>query len=121
MTGQVQDKVVVVAGGSRGLGRAVSKLFSDEGAYVFPLARDKAKLEETAAECGPRAVPISTDLGDADSVRAAFDVVSAQHGKVDILLNVAGLGTPRRVDELTDDDVKRHVGANLLGPIYTTR
>src|SRR5438067_903669 len=121
MAGRVQDKVTVVVGGSRGLGRATSKLFAEEGAHVYVLARDKAKLDETCAECGPRAVPISTDIGDIDSVRAAFDRIAGDHGRVDILLNVVGLGWPKRVEDYTDEDIKQHFGANFLGPVLTTR
>jgi NAD(P)-dependent dehydrogenase (short-subunit alcohol dehydrogenase family) len=121
MAGRVQDKIVVVAGGSRGLGRATSALFAQEGAHVFILARDKAKLDAIATECGERAVPISTDLADPDSVRAAFEEVQLRHGKLDVLFNVAAVGRPIPVEAATDEDVARHVGTNLIGPINTTR
>lgn len=121
MSDSMDGKVVVVSGASAGIGKATAKRFADEGAHVVLLARRKARLDEAAAEIGRAAVPIPADVGDPDSVRAAFAQVDAQFGHLDVLLNVAGAARVRLIEDASDDDIASVVGANFLGPIYTTR
>lgn len=121
MPGRVEGKVVVVAGGSRGIGRAAAQLFAAEGAHVVLLARDPAKLDETAAEVGERALPVPADLGDPASVRAAFALVDQRFGRLDTLLYVAGTTRVGTVDAFTDEEIAVVAGTNFLGPIYAVR
>ncbi len=118
---QLAGKVVVVAGASAGIGLAAARRCAQEGADVVMLARGQQRLAAAAAEVGDRAVPITCDIVDPGSVRAAFADIEQRFGKVDALLNVAGVARIRRIEDSTDDDIAFVFGVNLLGPIYTTR
>jgi NADP-dependent 3-hydroxy acid dehydrogenase YdfG len=117
----LNDKVVVVAGASAGIGLAAAKACAAEGAHVVMLARGRERLDIAAAEVGKRAVTIVCDIAQPDSVRAAFAEVATRFGRVDALLNVAGVARVRRIEDASDDDIAFVMGVNLLGPIYTTR
>jgi NAD(P)-dependent dehydrogenase (short-subunit alcohol dehydrogenase family) len=117
----VADKVVVIAGASTGIGRATAELFAREGARVVMLARGRERLETAATEVGHDALPIQTDIGDPDSVRAAFDRVDRELGRLDVLLNVAAVGRVRLIEEATDEEIDLIFRTNLVGPVYTTR
>ncbi len=121
MAGQLEGKVVVVAGASAGIGFAAARRCAAEGADVVMLARGQERLDTAAATVGARAVGIACDITDPDSVRAAFAQVTARFGRVDALFNVAGVARIRRIEEATDADIAFVFGVNLLGPIYTTR
>ncbi|MDO8389860.1 MAG: SDR family oxidoreductase [Actinomycetota bacterium] len=119
--GQLNGKVIVVVGGSAGMGLAVSKRCIDEGATVVIMARGQQRLDEVAASLGQTAVPVVCDVASADSVRAAFAEVDRRFGKVDALLNVAGVGRIAKIADATDDDIDFVLDVNLRGPILTTR
>lgn len=121
MVSALAGKVAVVTGGSSGSGRAIAQRFVDEGATVIVLARGKDRLHEVSAELGDRAVPIVTDVGDADSVRAAFDEIAARFGKVDVLVNNAAVYRPCPVEQLSDFDIERQVATNFIGAVHTCR
>jgi NAD(P)-dependent dehydrogenase (short-subunit alcohol dehydrogenase family) len=118
---QLEGKVAVVSGASSGSGRGIAKCFVDEGASVVMLARGRERLEEVAAECGDAALPVATDVGDPDSVGAAFKDVERRFGKLDILVNNAAVYRPCAVERLSDHDIIRQVSTNFLGPVYTSR
>ncbi|TDT95421.1 short-subunit dehydrogenase [Streptomyces sp. 846.5] len=121
MAGTVQGKVAVVSGGSTGVGRAAAKLLAENGAQVVLLARRADRLEAAAREMDGSVLTIPTDVSSGDSVRAAFAEVEKRFGRVDILLNSAGVARIRAIEETQDEDIRVCVGTNLLGPIHTTR
>ena len=121
MTGKLEGKVAIVAGGSAGVGKGVSAMFAGEGAQVAVLARGGQRLGEAISEIGHGAVGIVADISNPDSVRAAFAEVDSRFGRLDLVLNVAGAARARRIEDVTDADISTVVGVNFLGPIYTTR
>jgi NAD(P)-dependent dehydrogenase (short-subunit alcohol dehydrogenase family) len=121
MSHTMADKIVVVSGASTGIGRASAVRFAADGATVVLLARRKKLLDELAAEIGPSARPIVADVTDSGSVRAAFGQVAAEFGRIDVLVNSAGITRIKAIEEATDEDIADSVGTNLIGPIYTTR
>ena len=91
---QLRNKVVAITGGGRGLGRAMALAFAAEGAQVAALDINPADLEETCAQCrarGVRAVPYLTDVADESQVIASLDAIVSDFGRLDILINNAGL------------------------------
>ena len=76
------------------------------------LARGAERLAAAAAEVGPRAVPIATDITDPDSVRRAFAEVATKFGKVHALLQIAGVGRIARIADASDDDISFVMGVN---------
>jgi len=121
MSRSVEGKIAVVSGGSTGVGKAVAKQLTESGAQVVVLARRPDRLKAAVAEIGGDTLGIPTDIGDGESVRAAFGTVAERFGKVDILFNCAGAARIRAIEDSTDEDIKACVGTNLLGPIHTTR
>ena len=119
--GRLAGKVALVTGATSGSGRAIARRFVAEGADVVMLARGKGRLVDEASALGRRAIPIVTDVGDVDSVRAAFSEVADRFGKLDILVNNAAVYRPCFVDELSDADITQQVNTNFLGPVYTCR
>lgn len=119
MGDRLTGKVIAIAGASAGIGLAASRMCVGEGASVVMMARGKERLAQQASELG--AMAVVCDVADPDGVRAAFDEIDRAHGRLDVLLNVAGVARIRKIADATDDDIAFVVGVNLLGPIYTTR
>jgi NAD(P)-dependent dehydrogenase (short-subunit alcohol dehydrogenase family) len=118
--GSVAGRVVVVTGVTSGIGRAVAARLAAEGATVVGCARDPERLAEVAA-----AEP-TWDLRRAD-VRAAADRaglvegVLADHGRIDVLVNNAGLGWQGLVEDMPADDVEQLYRTNVIAPVDLTR
>jgi len=88
---KLKEKVAVVTGGGRGIGRAIAMAYAQEGAHVIvAAAREKAEIDEVAARIGGKA--ILADVTFRDHVRKLVDYVVAEFGQIDILVNNAGRG-----------------------------
>jgi len=91
---QLSRKVVAITGGGRGLGRAMALAFATEGADVAVLDVSAGDLDETCAQCkalGVRAAPYRTDVTDESQVIANLDAIVADFGRLDVLINNAGI------------------------------
>ena len=120
--GALDGKVAVVTGSTSGSGRGIAKRFVEEGAHVVMLARGPGTPGRSSR---PSSVttpfPSPTDVGDPDSVRAAFSEIEERFGKLDILINNAAIYRPCVVELLSDSDIMKQVSTNFLGPVYTSR
>src|ERR1700729_1527805 len=121
MAQSMEGRVAVVAGASRGVGRATAIRLGQDGATVVLLARRKLLLDEVVEIIGPSAVPIVTDVTSSHDVHAAFDQIAAQFGRIDVLINSAGASRIRLIEEASDEDIAVTVNTNLVAPMYTTR
>ena len=115
------DTVAVVTGASEGIGRAVAHALVAAGATVHGFARSPGPLAATADALGPRFIPATCDVTDAAAVRQAIDAAHAHAGRLDVLVNNAGVGAFGPVDEVADADWDRLLGTNLSGLFYATR
>jgi 3-oxoacyl-[acyl-carrier protein] reductase len=91
---QLSNKVVAITGGGRGLGRAMALAFAAAGARIAALDINAADLKETCTQCkalGVRAAPYQTDVVDESQVIASLDAVVADFGRLDVLINNAGI------------------------------
>jgi len=120
------SKVALVTGGSRGIGRAISYALAGAGyAVVVNYASRAADAEDTAGVVrsrGGTALTLQTDVSDAEAVARMFDVVDARFGRLDALVNNAGIG--QHVDSLVDvDDAtwRRTIAVNLDGAFFCMR
>ncbi|UOZ06738.1 SDR family oxidoreductase [Amycolatopsis sp. WQ 127309] len=107
-------KTAVVTGAGSGIGRAVARALLDEGFEVALAGRRADALAETA-EGRETALVVPTDVADEDSVKALFDAVRDRWGRLDLLVNNAGIGAAGTVADLSVADWKRTVDVNLTG------
>ena len=115
----MQGKVVVITGASRGIGAAAVRAFSAAGAKVAALARSESQVAELAAELGPNVMALGCDVADWGSVRAATGAVTAHFGRLDVLVNNAGVIDP--IARLADADVtawSQSIDVNLKGVFH---
>lgn len=119
--GALDGKIAAVTGASSGTGRAIAARFIQEGARVYLLARDAARLEAVTGDLGASAIALPTDVGAADAVAEAFAHISDESGHLDILINNAAIYRPCRVEHLSDEDIHRQIATNLVGPVLTSR
>jgi NAD(P)-dependent dehydrogenase (short-subunit alcohol dehydrogenase family) len=120
MTQHFKDKVVVVTGGGRGIGRATALEFACEGATVVLAGRRMDALETSALECrasGGNAQVVRVDVAKDEDLRNLVDTTLGAHGKIDVLVNNAGVVSGGRLDEIPADDIGRMVGVNVWAPI----
>jgi 3-oxoacyl-[acyl-carrier protein] reductase len=115
------SKVIVISGGGTGLGRALARRFAGEGERLALLGRRLPKIEAVAAELGEAAIAVQCDVADPGSVRAAFAEIAECYGRIDVLINNAGVFKPFLAAEATDAQITQAVGANLLGPMFCSR
>lgn len=115
------DTVAVVTGASEGIGRATAATLIDAGAHVYGLARSQSTLLDTADALGDRFTPVVCDVTDASAVREALDQIARDAGRLDIVVNNAGVGRFSPVDETTDDEWALLIDTNLTGAFYVTR
>lgn len=110
----VAGQVVLVSGASRGIGRALAEGFAQRGATVVITGREKATLEKTAKEIGGQA--LVCDVADSKAIDQLVATVYDRHGRVDTLLNVAGVNRRMKAEKLREDDWDFIVDINLKGP-----
>ena len=115
------DAVAVVTGASSGLGTHFSESLIDRGAVVYGLARSTDKLEAIQDDLGDAFRPISCDVRDEDQVASSFETVRDEGGRIDVLLNNAGLGQFGPVDDLPLEDWDVQMDTNLRGVFLCTR
>jgi len=119
------DKVVVVTGGSSGIGFETARLFAGEGARVVIAARREEQLAKAAASIaestGASVDTVSTDVTKLADLDRLVAHVTKAHGRIDVLVNNAGLGGQTPVVEMTDDEWDRVLNVTLTSVLRTTR
>ncbi|MGB9022148.1 MAG: SDR family oxidoreductase [Candidatus Bathyarchaeia archaeon] len=121
---QLTDKIALVTGGGRGLGRAIALAFAGAGAHVAVASRTLEQLDEEAQEIrsrNRRGVAIEVDVTDSKSVAQMVETVRKEFGRIDILVNSAGVGWASRVVDTDDDVWKVLIDTNLTGTFYCCR
>jgi meso-butanediol dehydrogenase/(S,S)-butanediol dehydrogenase/diacetyl reductase len=119
--GPLSGLVAAVTGASKGLGVAIARRLANEGAKVALLARSAGRLQSLADEFGPPAICFQCDVSDPASVRNAFDGIGETFGRLDVLVNNAGIFEMSLLEEASDDFIFDHVTTNLVGPMLCSR
>jgi NAD(P)-dependent dehydrogenase (short-subunit alcohol dehydrogenase family) len=115
----VQGKVVVITGASRGIGAAAVRAFVAAGARVAALARTKAQVAELADELGPDVMALGCDVAEWEAVHSAIGAVNARFGRIDVLINNAGVIDPiARLADADPDAWGQSIDINLKGVFH---
>jgi NAD(P)-dependent dehydrogenase (short-subunit alcohol dehydrogenase family) len=117
----LDDKVVLVSGGSQGLGAGIAQAAAREGAAVAVTGRNADRGETVVAELcatGAPAAFVRADVSDVEQVRACVADVMSQFGRVDCLVNSAGLTTRGTLLDTTPELFDAHIAVNLRGPFF---
>jgi 3-oxoacyl-[acyl-carrier protein] reductase len=117
-------KTALITGAGKGIGRAVAIALAKEGVNVALLARTTSDLEKVAAEAkaiGVKAVIVTADISDIQSVNTAVSAAKKELGAIDILINNAGIAAFGKFLELEPADWEKIIRVNLLGVYYATR
>src|SRR4030042_2537503 len=117
-------RVAVVTGAGRGIGAATARMRARAGAQVALLDRDAAGVTHTAEQIGlegGEALPFTNDITDAFAVERTFDRVGEEWGRLDGLVNNAGVLKEASLEELTDEDFQETLDVNLRGAMVCAR
>ena len=122
----VKTKIALVTGGGTGVGKAIAEALLGAGFTVVITGRRKEVLDAAAGELtkatGGRVRTIQADVGDPGSVAALFDAIRSEFGRLDLLVNNAGMGAPAvPMEEITFEQWSAVVGANLTGAFLCTQ
>ena len=120
--GLLDHKTAVVTGANSGIGLATAQRFIAEGAErVFITGRRRTELDSAAAQLGPRAVPVSGDVGVPADLDRLYAEVAATGGGLDIVVANAGLTRVARLGDISDDDLDALLTTNVKGVVYTVQ
>mgnify|MGYP001550582518 CR=1 FL=1 len=121
---QLQNQIAVVTGAGRGIGRAIALKFASEGADVAVVSRTQENSEKVANEIralGRKAWAFAVDVADANAVNAAAEKILADTGKVDVLVNNAGVTRDGLLMRMSDADWDTVLDTNLKGAFLVTK
>ncbi|APR86012.1 3-oxoacyl-[acyl-carrier protein] reductase [Minicystis rosea] len=116
-----KDKVVVVTGGSDGIGLATAKAFAAEGAKVYVTGRRQERLDEAVDEIGGDTVGIQGDVGNLADLDRLFERIQRDHGRVDVVFANAGISETVTFGALDEEHFDRVFGANVKGLVFSVQ
>lgn len=121
MTKGIEGKVVLITGGSTGIGAVTARLLAERGAKVAIAARRKDRLDEVVADIaavGGTARSYALDVTDKSAVQSVVAAIIADFGRLDVLINNAGLMPIRPMAEVNTDEWDQMIDVNLKGTLY---
>ena len=113
----MRGEIVLITGGSSGIGLAAAERFARRGAHVILLARDADRLREAAASISGEVRTITGDVRSGDSLRSVMEEIGAREGKLDVLLNCAGRFEIGPAEELGPEIAAELIEVNYLGTV----
>ncbi|CAN7343440.1 SDR family oxidoreductase [Pseudoduganella sp. LjRoot289] len=116
---KLQDKVVLVTGGSSGIGLASAQLFQAQGAQLAVTGRDPQTLEQANDALGGKALVIRSDAGRLDAIDDMMAQVRARYGRLDVLFINAGVARPAPIELTSEEAFDEQMGVNLKGVFFT--
>lgn len=112
--GAFEGKVVIVTGAGQGIGFAIAKIFAEDGASVIATGRTLSKVERTARELAPlKVIPFSMDCGREEDWIRLTDYISGEFGKLDVLVNNAGIEIGKDILHMTFDEFRSEESCNV--------
>jgi 3-oxoacyl-[acyl-carrier protein] reductase len=119
--GRFDGKVILITGGTRGIGRACAERFAAEGAVVAICGRDGATAQETAAAMGPSVRGFGCDVSDPESAAGMVDAIAKEFGGIYALVNNAGITRDGLLMRMKDTDWQEVINTNLTSAFYLCR
>ncbi|MBB1122826.1 SDR family NAD(P)-dependent oxidoreductase [Limosilactobacillus albertensis] len=116
--GRLENKVAIVTGGSKGIGEAIAERFVEEGAKVVITARHTEEGEALANKLGENALFIQQDVSKKAEWEKVIKETIDHFGKVNIIVNNAGIGVYADVEQMDDDNWDKTIGINLTGTMW---
>lgn len=120
----LDGQVALVTGASSGIGEATAELLADEGASIVLAARrseDLNALADRIETAGGDALPVETDVTDEDQIRELIDTIEEEYGRLDVLVNNAGVMLLSPIESADTDDWEQMLDVNVLGLMNTTQ
>lgn len=121
MVERFQDKVVVVTGGTDGIGLTTARAFAAEGAHVYITGRRKERLDEALEEIGKGAVGVQGDVSNPVAVDRLYARIQQDHGRVDVVFANAGVSESAPIGGIAEDHFDRVFNINVKGTIFTVQ
>src|SRR5437660_4881736 len=120
--GDLENKVVIVTGGARGIGLGIAEAVADQGGCVVLADILYDEAQESAQKLGSGHLAVKHDVRKADSAKNLVDKTLEKFGHIDVLVNNAGVGpNPAPIQDLTEEEFDRVLDINLRGVFVTTR
>jgi len=120
----LNGRVALITGGSRGLGLAMARELGSRGARITIAARDQAELERASDDLEGRGIHVDVvpcDVADADALRALVDAIVEREGRLDVLINNAGVITVGPIDHMDAADFAQSLDVHFWGPLHAIR
>jgi 3-oxoacyl-[acyl-carrier protein] reductase len=125
MSRKLEGKIALVTGGSRGIGAAIAKRLSADGASVaITYAKDAdsaSSVVKAIEQAGGKAIAIQADAADAEAVKSAVEKAVATLGRIDVHVNNAGTAVPKKFEDTTLEELDRLIDINVRGVFVTTQ
>jgi NAD(P)-dependent dehydrogenase (short-subunit alcohol dehydrogenase family) len=121
MTDRFDNKVVVVTGGTSGIGLATAKAFAAEGASVFITGRRQDALEAALKQIGGRVTGVRGDMADLADIDRLYDAVQQKHAHIDVVFANAGGGELAPLGAITEEHYEKTFGSNVKGVLFTVQ
>ncbi|CAO4139712.1 Cyclopentanol dehydrogenase [Methylorubrum thiocyanatum] len=121
MTKRFENKVVVVTGGSDGIGLATAQLFASEGALVYITGRRQEPLDSAVRDIGHGVIGAQGDVADLSDIARLYDRIRADHGRVDVVFANAGIYQQAGLEEIDETHFDAMFDVNVKGMVFTVQ
>jgi NAD(P)-dependent dehydrogenase (short-subunit alcohol dehydrogenase family) len=121
MAKRFEDKVVVITGGSDGIGLATAKLFAEEGGQVYITGRRQELLDEALKQIGHGAVGVQGDVTNNSDLERLYERIDRDHGKVDVVFANAGIHEAVPLEAINEIHFESMFGLNVKGMVFTVQ
>ena len=114
-------KIAIVTGGGSGIGLAIAEKFVQAGIGTVIIGRDEQKLQAAKEKLGDLCYPVSSDLSQLSGIPALVNGIMEEHGRIDVLVNNAGINLKKNFTEVTDEDFQRIIQTNVTAVFALSR
>ena len=121
MAKNFENKVVIVTGGTSGIGLATARAFSEQGAFVFITGRRKDALDAAVKEIGGRVTGVQADMSKLIDIDRLYDAVQQKHSHIDVVFANAGGGEFAPLGTITEEHYQKTFDTNVKGTLFTVQ